>query len=167
MRRMVEDSIDEQVATIVRALNERKTRQFTSQNSGMSFKQIQGLDGTIPIINSPTYGGEAHVITSTFIPAHNRPAVCMPSFELSEEGFKFDYYRDYSRGYESVSVYDLNDNYIGYMDIWAFYHETGNGYNWQTVVYTWGTRSASIPFHISLRATDDGSHTYSMRSATL
>ena len=40
MRRMADESLDEQIATIIRTLDERKTRQFTSQNSGMKFKQI-------------------------------------------------------------------------------------------------------------------------------
>lgn len=168
MRRMVDDSIDEQVASIIRELEERKTRQFTSQNSGMIFRQIPSVTGNIPLVNSQTYAGEVHIITSVLTPEHDKPVITMPDINFTPGSFRFEYYRDYSIGYVSIAIYN-GSTYVGYMDVWPFYHRSGSAgtYTWQTIVYTWANRSASIPFTISLRCTDNGTQTYTIRTAIL
>lgn len=169
MRRMAEDSISDQVATIIRALDERKTRQFTSQNSGMKFKQIANVSGAIPIIASSDYGGEAHIITNTYTPEHGRPALTMPHISFDPNGATFEIYHDYERDYMSIAIY-VGGDYIGYMDVWSFYHRANaesDVYAWQTIVYTWGMSAHTIPFTITLRATDSGTHAVNVESATL
>lgn len=168
MRRMVDDSIDEQVAAIIRELEERKTRQFTSQNSGMIFRQIPSVTGNIPLIASTSYGGEVHIITSVLTPEHSKPVITMPNIEFSPGSFTFQYYRDYSLGYTSIAIYS-GSTYVGSLDYWPFYHRSGaaNTYTWQTIVYTWANRTASIPFTITMRATDNGTQSFTIRTATL
>ena len=169
MRRMAEDSIDEQVATIIQLMEERKDRQFTSQNSGMKFKQIASVSGQIPFIASTSYGGEGHIITNTFSPESKRPAICVPQFEMDDSGYTFQKTMDYARDYANILIYQ-NGNMLGYMDIWTFYHRSdldGTDCAWQTIVYTWANTAFNIPFTISLRATDSGSHSLKVESYTL
>lgn len=170
MRRMADESLDEQIAAIIRALDERKTRQFTSQNSGMKFKQIASVSGNIDFVQSATYAGEVHLITNYYTPEHGRPALTMPHIEFNPNGFKFEVIHDYERDYMNITIYDASDNFLGYMDIWSFYHRRGTTdgtYGWQTVVYTWGNASFWIPFTITLRATDSGAHTVRVESSVL
>lgn len=170
MRRMAEESIDQQVADIIRLMEERKDRQFTSQNSGMKFKQIETLNGQLPFIASTSYGGEGHIITNTFSPESQRPAICVPQLEFDETGYRFDKTIDYARDYMNVLIYDQSNTMLGYMDVWTFYHRSdldSTDYAWQTIVYTWANTAFNIPFTISLRATDSGSHKLTIESYTL
>jgi len=170
MRRMADESLDEQIAAIIRALDERKTRQFTSQNSGMKFKQIASVSGNIDFVQSTTYAGEVHLITNYYTPEHGRPALTMPHIEFLPSGYRFDIIHDYERDYMNITIYDASDNYCGYMDVWSFYHRRGTTdgtYGWQTVVYTWANSYFWIPFTITLRATDSGAHTVRVESSVL
>lgn len=170
MKRMVEDSIDEQIASIIRQLEERKTRQFTSQNSGMKFKQISSVSGNIDFVASSGYGGEVHLITNYYTPESGRPALTMPHIDFNPNGMRFEIYQDYERDYTNYSIYDASNNYAGYMDVWSFLHRRGTTdgtYGWQTVVYTWANSYFWIPFTIKLRATDNGTHTVRVESAVL
>lgn len=170
MRRMADESLDEQIATIIRTMDERKTRQFTSQNSGMKFKQIESVSGNINFVQSTTYAGEVHLITNYYTPEHGRPALTMPHIEFLPSGYRFEIIHDYERDYMNIIIYNSGGNFLGYMDIWSFYHRRGTTdgtYGWQTVVYTWGSASFLVPFTITLRATDSGTHTVQVESSVL
>lgn len=164
MKRMVEDSIDDQVAVILRDLEELKTRQFTSQNSGMKFKQIDPVSGNINLVASTGFGGEVFMVKNKFVPTTDRPVLMVPSIKFDSTGLRFEYYRNYSIGYESIAIYTTAGAYLGYMDVWQFQHLTNNsdGYEWQTTIYTWANAARNIPFTIELRASDEGKHTLSI-----
>lgn len=158
------------VRGILRDLEELKTAQFTSQNSGMVFKQAATLQDWIPFIQSTDYAGEVHLVTEYFTPDSGRPAICIPHFEMEPSGFQFDYTYDYAIGYYNISISDANGNYLGYADVWPLMHrrEISSGtYGFQTVVYTWANSNFDIPFTLSLRATDSGTHAVNVESAKL
>lgn len=158
------------VRSIIRDIEELKTSQFTSQNSGMIFKQATTLRGWIPFIASTDYAGEVHLVTEYFTPDHNRPAICLPHFEMEQGGFQFEYTHDYAIGYYNISISDADGNYLGYADVWPLMHrrEVSDGtYGFQTVVYTWANSTFDIPFTLSLRATDSGTHTVRVESARI
>lgn len=158
------------VRKILRDIEELKASQFTSQNSGMVFKQAETLRDFIPFIRSTDYAGEVHLVTEYFTPDHQRPAICIPHFEMLPSGFRFDYYHDYATNYYNISISDADGNYLGYADVWPLMHRrevSGNTYGFQTVVYTWANAQFSIPFDLSLRATDSGTHTVNVESSSL
>lgn len=164
-----DSSIVTDVQTLIRGIQELKTAQFTSQNSGMVFRQAETLQDFIPFIQSTSYGGEVHLVTNYFYPEHRKPAICIPHFEMIEDGFRFEYTRDYSIGYYNIGVYDADNNYLGYADVWPMLHwrEVSGGYGFQTIVYTWASANFSLPFKLSLRATDNGAHSVTVESAQL
>lgn len=159
------ESLADQVSELMRANDELKTAQFTSQNSGMKFKQAEDLTGDIPIIVNTGYGDGVVIITNTFKPDHDRPAICIPHITYQPTGYRVETTRDYERNYVSLMFYDSGDNFVGYADILEFYHQVpADGYAWETVVYTWSNTEFVIPFTIELRATDSGTHTLNIES---
>ena len=158
------------VRNIIRDIEELKTAQFTSQNSGMTFKQAETLRDWIPFIQSADYAGEVHLITEYFTPDHDRPAICIPHFEMVQGGFQFDYYYDYAINYYNISISDSGGNYLGYAVVWPMMHRreiSGGTYGFQTIVYTWANSYFDIPFDLFLRATDSGTHTVNVESHVL
>ena len=163
-------SLTEQIADIIRADEERKTSQFTSQDSGMKFKQIETVSDYIQFVASTSYAGEVQLITNYFVPAHGGPAICVPHFELETTGYKIQETRDYKTNYSNIMIYDQSDTMLGYIDIWKFYHRRGTtdgSYGWQTVAYTWANSVFNFKFNISLRATDSGTHTVRVERSQL
>lgn len=160
------ENLAEQVAELQCKYEERKTAQFTSQNSGMKFKEAETLSGNIPIIQNTGYGDGVVIVTNTFKPDHDRPAICIPHFSYGIlAGYKTDITYDYERNYVSIIIYDSADNYVGYVDILEFYHQANaDGYAWKTVIYTWSNTALTLPFTIDLRATDSGTHTLTLES---
>lgn len=159
------ESLADQVSELMRANDELKTAQFTSQNSGMKFRQAEDLTGDIPVIVNTGYGDGVVIITNTFKPDHDRPAICIPHITYQPMGYRVEITRDYERNYVSLMFYDSNDEFVGYADILEFYHQvSGDGYAWATVVYTWSNTEFTIPFTIELRATDSGTHTLNIES---
>ena len=108
------------------------------------------------------------IVTNTFVPEHKKPAICVANidYDFSDLGYRTEIYRDYERNYTMVSFYDGNDNYIGYFDAEQFFHQsaTAEGYAWQTVVFAQSDVAMNIPFTISLRSTDSGTHTLNIDS---
>lgn len=159
--RSVADSLTDHVGDIQAQLEELKELQYTSQDSGMKFKQIESVSGHVDFRNSATMAGEVCMITNYFVPDHKRPAICLPHIEFEPNGYRFEIYHDYKSDYYNVSIYNSSNEYLGYMDVWAMYHRRGTtdgSYAWQTVVYKWANREFDIKFNITLRATDSGSH---------
>ncbi len=156
------------VRGILRDIEELKTSQFTSQNSGMVFRQAETLTDWIPFVQSTDYAGEVHVITEYFTPDHQRPAICLPHFEMVQGGYQFEYTHDYSISYYNISISDSDGNYLGYADVWPLLHlreATDGTYGFQTVVFTWANSYFDIPFSLFLRATDTGTHTVRIESS--
>lgn len=156
------------VRNIIKDIEELKTAQFTSQNSGMVFHQAETLRDWVPFVESTDYTGEVHLITEYFTPDSGRPAICLPHFEMVQGGFQFEYYYDYSINYYNISISDSGGNYLGYADVYPFLHrrEISNGtYGFQTIVYTWANSYFDIPFDLTLRATDTGTHTVRIESS--
>lgn len=161
------ESLADQVSELMRANDELKTAQFTSQNSGMKFRQAEDLTGTIDLIINTGYGESVYVISNHFIPEHQRPAICLPHFSFdTPPGYRADITHDYERNYVSILLYDSNDALVAYLDILEFYHQANvsEGYKWDTVVYAWSSAVLSVPFTIELRATDSGSHELNIES---
>lgn len=163
-----DDGIVERVVALQRGLEELKTTQFTSQNSGMKFKQIETLRDFIPFtINTD----QVTMITNYFTPESGRPAICVPHFELEADGFEIEEYHDYSISYTNYTIYDSSHTTVlGTLDIWPFYHlrDTSSGiYGWQTVAFTWASAGFVLPFTVSLRATDAGTHTLNVETSNL
>lgn len=162
------DDFTERIANIQASLEELKTSQFTSQNSGMKFSFAEELTGTIPFING---GYQVTMVTNYFTPTNKKPTICIPSYELDYDGFAVDKYEDYSIGYVSYNIYDsTHTNFLGLLDIWPFFHlrNTNEGtYGWQTVAFVEGSANFSLPIHISLRATDTGIHTLNVETSNL
>lgn len=162
------ENLAEQVAELQKANEELKTAQFTSQNSGMKFKQAESLNGVLDIPVSVQYSEKVFIITNTFIPEHKKPAISVANIEYNFNAihYRTEIYRDYERNYITVSFYDSNDNYIGYFDAEQFFHQgaTAEGYCWKTVVFAQSDVAMDIPFTISLRATDSGTHSLNIES---
>lgn len=158
------------VRNIIKDIEELKTAQFTSQNSGMVFKRAETLRDVIPFIHSTDYAGEVHLVTEYFTPDHARPAICLPHFELEADGFQLEYTHDYATGYYNVSISSAGGTYLGYADVWPLMHRrqiSDGTYGFQTVVYTWANAQFSLPFNLYLRATDSGTHTVNVESSSL
>lgn len=157
------------VRDIIKDIEELKTAQFTSQNSGMKFKQIESVSDVIQFQN--TGGEQVHMVTNFFTPQSGRPTICVPHLDIQRGGFTFEYYHDWSTGYYNITVYDSSGTtYLGYMDVWPFYHRRGTQagvYGWQTIIYTNASANFSIPFTINLRATDSGTHTLTVETSNL
>lgn len=163
-----EDNIAQRVVALQRALQDLKTSQFTSQNSGMSFKLAETLMDSIPFVAN---ADQVTIVTSYFTPESGRPAICVPHFEIDPDGFVVEEYHDYSVGYTNYAIYAADGTtFLGSLDVWPFYHlrDTESGvYGWQTVAFTWASTSFSIPFSLGLRATDSGTHTLTVETSTL
>lgn len=163
-----EDNIAQRVVALQRALQDLKTSQFTSQNSGMSFKLAATLRNSIPFVANTD---QVTIVTNYFTPESGRPAICVPHFEIDPDGFVVEEYHDYSVGYTNYAIYATDGTtFLGSLDVWPFYHlrdaESGI-YGWQTVVFTWASTNFSIPFNLGLRATDSGPHTLTVETSTL
>lgn len=160
-------SLTERVANILATLDELKTAQFTSQDSGMKFIYADQVSGTIPINSSQ----RVTIATNTFVPEHGRPVISIPSYTISSYEYSFQRYDDFSVGYTSYQIYSPDGaTYLGSIDVWPFYHLSGSGdgsYSWQTIIYTQGSQTMSIPLTIELRATDTGEHTLTMETLSL
>lgn len=124
------DSIEEQVAAMRRELDELKTPQLTSQNSGMlaylvrsglrddfgdivyfstSNNQSVRQISHIPLPNTGNlYNEHTLICDQTFVPKHNKPAVAIPVLELEVK----------TNGYHGKSEYFANNRGYGIkMDI--------------------------------------------------
>lgn len=124
------DSVEEQVAAMRRELDELKTPQLTSQNSGMlAYLVRSGLRDDFGDIvyfstaNNQTvrqishillpntgslYNEHALICDQTFVPKHNKPAVVVPVLELEVK----------TNGYHGRSEYFANNRGYGIkMDI--------------------------------------------------
>lgn len=124
------DSIEEQVAAMRRELDELKTPQLTSQNSGMlaylvrsglrddfgdivyfstSNNQTVRQLSHIPLPNTGSlYNEHTLICDQTFVPKHNKPAVAIPVLELEVK----------TNGYHGKSEYFANNRGYGIkMDI--------------------------------------------------
>jgi len=124
------DSIEEQVAAMRRELDELKTPQLTSQNSGMlaylvrsglrddfgdivyfstSNNQTVRQLSHIPLPNTGSlYNEHTLACDQTFVPKHNKPAVAIPVLELEVK----------TNGYHGKSEYFANNRGYGIkMDI--------------------------------------------------
>lgn len=164
-----EDSITERVANILSFLDELKTSQYTSQNSGMKFKNLAEVSGTIHI---PKNQQTVIIASNQFKPESGRPAICIPSFEIRTEDFIIHANHDYSIGYTSYTIMDLTDRLeMGYLDVWDFYHlaQSDDGtYIWQTIMYGDAYYNyIDLPFYINVRSTDSGEHTLNVESHAL
>lgn len=163
-----EDNIAQRVVALQRALQDLKTSQFTSQNSGMSFKLAETLSDFIPFTNGVD---QVTMVTNYFTPESGRPAICVPHFEIDPDGFVVEEYHDYSVGYTNYPIYAADGTtFLGSLDVWPFYHlrDAGSGvYGWQTVAFTWASANFSIPFSLGLRATDSGDHTLIVETSRL
>ena len=163
-----EDNIAQRVVALQRALQDLKTSQFTSQNSGMSFKLAATLVGSIPFVAN---ADQVTIVTNYFTPESGRPAICVPHFEIDPDGFVVEEYHDYSVGYTNYAIYAADGTtFLGSLDVWPFYHlrDTDSGvYGWQTVAFTRASANFSIPFSLGLRATDSGDHTLTVETSTL
>lgn len=163
------DNLATIVSGIIRDIDELKTAQFTSQDSGMKFKQIEPVSDVIQFQN--TGGEQIHMVTNFFTPQSGRPTICVPHLDIRRGDFTFQYYHDWSTGYYNITIYDSSGTtYLGYMDVWPFYHRRGTQsgiYGWQTIIYTNASANFSIPFTISLRATDAGTHTLTVETSNL
>ena len=163
-----EDNIAQRVVALQRALQDLKTSQFTSQNSGMSFKLAATLRDSIPFVAN---ADQVTIVTNYFTPESGRPAICVPHFEIDSDGFVVEEYHDYSVGYTNYAIYAADGTtFMGSLDVWPFYHLRGavdGTYAWQTVSFTWASASFSIPFSLGLRATDSGTHTITVGTSAL
>lgn len=163
-----EDNIAQRVVALQRALQDLKTSQFTSQNSGMSFKLAATLRDSIPFVAN---ADQVTMVTNYFTPESGRPAICVPHFEIDSDGFVVEEYHDYSVGYTNYAIYATDGTtFLGSLDVWPFYHliDADNGaYGWQTVAFTWASADFSIPFSLGLRATDSGDHTLIVETSRL
>ena len=163
-----EDNIAQRVVALQRALQDLKTSQFTSQNSGMSFKLAATLRDSIPFVAN---ADQVTIVTNYFTPESGRPAICVPHFEIDPDGFVVEEYHDYSVGYTNYAIYATDGTtFLGSLDVWPFYHliDTDSGaYGWQTVAFTWASTDFSIPFSLGLRATDSGTHTLTVGTSRL
>lgn len=163
-----DDGLVEQVVALQRRLDDLKTLQYTSQESGMQFREATSVSGYVDIVNSQGYG-EVWLVTNKFKPDHNRPAICIPHMELqTSPAYRYEWSYNYFLNLESAIIYDSNNNYVGSVDAWHFMHRRGTtdgSYAWQSVFYTWGSVNTDIKVTISLRATDTGTHTIQIESA--
>ena len=163
-----DDGLVEQVVALQRRLDDLKTLQYTSQESGMQFREATSVSGYVDIVNSQGYG-EVWLVTNKFKPDHNRPAICIPHMELqTSPAYRYEWSYNYFLNLESAIIYDSNNNYVGSVDAWHFMHRRGTtdgSYAWQSIFYTWGSVNTDIKVTISLRATDTGTHTIQIESA--
>ena len=163
-----DDGLVEQIVALQRRLDDLKTLQYTSQESGMQFKDITPVSGFVDIVVSQGYG-ETWLVTNKFKPDHDRPAICIPHMTLqTSSAYTFEWDYNYFLNLESAIIYDSNHNFVGSVDAWHFMHRRGTtdgSYAWQSIFYTWGSVNTDIKVTISLRATDTGTHTIQIESA--
>ena len=156
------DSIVERVAGIKRSLDELKTAQFTSQDSGMKFVQMNTLSSTITL-TPPSNWENLALFKHEFTPEHEYPVLLVPQLDISAANVTMDVAEDTDNSYHRIISFYVGEDYAGYADLFAFYHEQTTGSKTReliSVMYYWfdSTLVASIPFHyeFSLRATDSG-----------
>ena len=162
-----DDGLSGRVANILAQLDELKTSQFTSQDSGMKFIYADPASDIIPI--NASY--RVTIATNQFTPAHGRPVLALPSYSIDATGYVVERYDDFSVGYTSYIIYAQDGTtFLASVDVWPFYHlaESDPGtYAWQTIIFTYGAQTFDIPFTVELRATDTGAHILAMETLSL
>ena len=176
------ESVDNQIAAMVRDIEELKTRQFTSQNSGMlgrnaqaltrdDFGDIVTLMGDFDLTNNPT----SHIpcpatpgveylnsiyCYEKFVPEHGKPTVVVPNLLLE---VKTNGLRGQSRfellGYRfiyTMQIYDQNNVMVGSA---SMVQDLGNYMQPKydpDYPYTWQTvitYTSTVPFELSYNFT--------------
>lgn len=136
---IADDSVESQIAQMRREIDELKTPQLTSQNSGMMAYVVKsGLRDTfgdivyfstisnqtvrqishIPLPNTGSLqDGHSLICDQTFVPKHNKPAVVVPILELEVKtnGYhgKSEYFAN-SRGYGlKMDIFNSSNALVG------------------------------------------------------
>ena len=159
------DNIAERVEALRLALDELKTAQFTSQDSGMKFIQITPVETTLTL--TPPSGFENLVLYHhEFTAEHDYPLLLAPHLELQAENVVMTVTEDSDNSFHRIISFEASGSYAGYADIFSFYHETHTSSKTReliSVMYYWfdSTVVATIPFTVTwnLRATDKGTAT--------
>ena len=156
------DSIVERVAGIKRSLEELKTAQFTSQDSGMKFIQMDTISNTLTL-TPPSNWENLALFKHEFTPEHDFPTLLVPQLNISAENVTMNVAEDTDNSYHRIISFYNGSTYAGYADLFAFYHEQTTGSKTReliSVMYYWfdSTQVSTIPFtyDFSLRATDSG-----------
>ena len=155
------DSIVERVVSLRRSLDELKTAQFTSQDSGMKFIQIAGVETRLTLTPPSSYENLA-LFRHTFTPEHDEPVLLVPRLDIECDGVTVDIVDDKDNAYHRTLTFYDGSTWLGYADVFVFYHETSAGKVRELIspMYYWfdSTQVSTIPFtyDFSLRATDSG-----------
>ena len=155
------DSIVERVVSLRRSLDELKTAQFTSQDSGMKFIQIAGVETRLTLTPPSSYENLA-LFRHTFTPEHDEPVLLVPRLDIECDGATVDIAEDKDNAYHRTLTFYDGSTWLGYADVFVFYHETSAGKVRELIspMYYWfdSTQRASLELitRLSLRASDNG-----------
>lgn len=155
-------NLPRQVADINRKIEELKTSQFTSQDSGMRFVEANPALGTLQFEANRQL---AFTSINTFVPSTSRPVVFIPTIQILPSRYSEVPLSYMDRDYYSVEFYD-GDEWIGYVDIYQFYNrceDSPNTYAWRSMFFGWSSATFELPIQINLKATDSGEHSIVIR----
>lgn len=156
------DNIADIISSLRTELDELKARQFTSQDSGMLFKQTVGPTATVK-----TTGGayECFYINTTFTPKEDGDTIYYPTFTLSANEYG-DTLHIVPSEYASY-IYDIYaSGWDGYYEwtLYHFFHLISKGADgsitWQSLIYNDGASGdATFQFTPIISASDSGTIT--------
>ena len=186
---LVGQSIDDQIAELQRDLEEIKTRQFTSQDSGMlaHIARAQVRDQYGDVVKFTTSGGTVNTsqiqlpatpndftfnsidAKQLFIPKHGKPAVAIPLLKLKVDSGglhgESELFVSAQWGI-TMKIYNSNNVQVGTVGINQSFGQLFDPRYHATQEYSWVTSmvyTCSVPFTLSyefyVRSSDDGSTT--------
>lgn len=180
------DTIDDQVANLLRDIEEIKTKQFTSQDSGMLAKiayaqnrnshgdivQLHGDFGelTTSEIYCPAtpndYSFNSIYADQVFVPKHGKPAVAIPLIKLKvESGGLHGESELFISGQWGVTMPIYNSSNVEVAriginqslgDLFKPTYKAGYDYSWQTGMFYYANVPFTLKYEFYVRSSDDG-----------
>lgn len=183
---IADDSVESQIAQMRREIDELKTPQLTSQNSGMMAYVVKsGLRDTfgdivyfstisnqtvrqlshIPLPNTGSLqDGHSLICDQTFLPKHNKPAVVVPILELEVKtnGYhgKSEYFVN-SRGYGvKMDIFNGSNVLVGSVfcnSLFMQKYDPVSFYKYMTsIIVAATTDNIELAYHFTVRSSDKG-----------
>lgn len=155
------DSIAERVVEIKRSLDELKTAQFTSQDSGMKFIQIDPIVTSLSLPVPSNY--EALVkLRYSFTPEHDFPVILVPDLNISSS-VDMTITEDTMMPGHFILMFSVGGDFAGYADFYPIFHEgesNSKTRNLDSLLYYWFDptmlSALNVTATFNLRATDSG-----------
>lgn len=156
-------SLVKTIAELEADLEELKTKQFTSQDSGMIFTAADTLTGQIEFVKDAQNRQLLNMITNSFMPEHGGPAICAPRIEIQYSNFiSLETINNPRMSYVHYLILDVVIP-VGELDLYYLFHRRGTNdgsYAWQTLAYTQAyNNDFDLDFKMYLNSTDSGEHT--------